>query len=181
MSNTKPTIFISHSSKDGALATQVQETIDCVILEQNKFIAGLGDFKEATIEIEGEKYPADSFFPISCHIFVSSQPYAIEAGRRWQDELFARLDKADILIPIITPNSISSQWVWFEIGYFWSTYKGQNILPLKQDVEIPEPLNLIQGKSWADLDNRKAYFGSLEKIFMKSYKEKFLRHNEPVS
>ncbi len=132
----KPVFFISHASEDKAQA-QIYKNI----LEE-------GFKKDLNTAIE---------------VFVSTAPSAIRIGREWFDTVVTKLDKSDALIVLVTPNSIDRPWVWFEVGYFWKKRRDNKkfrIYPMYQKgIQIPSPLNTLQGKIIGEEDQE--LFGQL--------------------
>lgn len=81
----KPIIFISHSSKDGHMASMLQEIIS-----------------EA--------------FQGSFGFFNSSDYQAISPGDQWRDAIIRALKKCELVLVVVTKNSIKNRWVSFEVG-----------------------------------------------------------------
>jgi hypothetical protein len=47
----------------------------------------------------------------------------INPGENWFDKVMSKLNLADAIAVLITPDSVnSSHWVWFELGYFWARH-----------------------------------------------------------
>ena len=79
-------------------------------------------------------------------IFMSSDGQSIPFGTNWIHKVEEGLKIAKLMIVFITPNSISSGWIYFEAGYAYS--KGIKVVPIGIGVDITElkaPLNLLQG------------------------------------
>lgn len=52
-------------------------------------------------------------------IFAST----IQPGENWFQKVMEKLNQADAIVTLITPNSVNeSHWVWFELGYFWARH-----------------------------------------------------------
>ena len=108
-------------------------------------------------------------FQFQIDVFASSNPEAISVGRDWFDEIIQKIDKATVLLALVTPISVKSNWVWFEIGFYWNLYlkDGQNrkIIPLyTPDVEVPSPLNTLQAKAITEEDEMKAFHRELWRL-----------------
>lgn len=81
-------------------------------------------------------------------VFVSSRPDAIPSGRDWRDEVLENLDKAEVLVVLLTAAAKNSIWVGFELGYFWKKLDKSKIhILFHPKVSIPEPLSVFQGKN----------------------------------
>jgi len=140
----KPVIFISHATEDKAIALVLQQQI----------IAALGiDASNA---------------------FLSVDSYAIPSGSDWFEEIKKSLDRADALAVIVSPYSMNSIWVGYEIGYFWHKAKGkERIYPLiVPETELKGPIERLQGKSLSDPAGLKAFFNKLCEEFMIKDSEK---------
>lgn len=139
----KPVIFISHSSKDKQLALILQEQIANVL--------GLD----------------------KGNVFLSTDPYAIAASSEWFEEIKRSLDNADAFIVLVTPSSMESMWVGYEIGYFWHKENGRFIYSLiMNNTKLAGPIERLQGKSLDDETQFKAFFNSLYEQF-KEHLERF--------
>lgn len=90
-------------------------------------------------------------------VFNSSWSGSIPSGEDWMKTAFDNLEKAVAFIVLITPSSINSPWVAFEVGYFWKKRAGANIHVLYHpDAQVPSPLNSKQAKniiSTEDMNN----------------------------
>src|SRR5680860_242417 len=91
-------------------------------------------------------------------IFLSSDGASIPFGKNWLKEIEEALVKCRLMFIWVTPNSIKSNWIYFEAGYAYS--RGINVIPLGFDginlEDITAPLNFLQGfniKSSAGLNN----------------------------
>lgn len=89
-------------------------------------------------------------------VFRSSSPSVIPLGWPWLEVVLNNLASADILLVLLTPQSINRLWVGFEVGYFWSkvTNTPDNTSPLHPSRllvltagirhEIPSPISHLQ-------------------------------------
>ena len=80
------------------------------------------------------------------NIFLSSDGESIPFGTNWVHSIEQGLNKAIIMYVFITPNSIKSEWIYFESGFVYS--KNVRVIPIGFGVDISElrpPLNLLQG------------------------------------
>lgn len=80
-------------------------------------------------------------------VFLSSDGQSIPLGRNWVHRIEEALGNAKIMIIFVTPNSLRSNWIFFESGFAYS--KKIRVVPvgfLGVDLnDIPPPLNLLQG------------------------------------
>jgi hypothetical protein len=98
-------------------------------------------------------------FTPNVKVFASSRPNAIPSGTSWLDDVLKNLDKADVLVILITTASESSIWVSFELGYFWKETGGRRIHTLYHPkAKIPNPLNTLQAKLVTDKQQLQDFF-----------------------
>ena len=83
----------------------------------------------------------------SIDVFLSSDGQSIPFGRNWVYSVEQALDQAKLMLVFITPNSVRSNWLYFESGYAYS--KGLRVVPVGLfgiDLSsVPPPLSLLQG------------------------------------
>ncbi len=79
-------------------------------------------------------------------IFVSSDGQSIPFGRNWVHEIEEALKNSKIMFVLLSPNSIHSNWIYFEAGFAYS--KDIKVIPigvLGIDLsQIPPPMSLLQ-------------------------------------
>lgn len=107
------------------------------------------------------------FFANGVPIFLS--PNAIAAGKDWLREIEKAL-KCRVLLVLLTPNSLTRPWLWFEVGACWEAHRNNQttILPVTIGLtpeDIPAPLDQIQTSDLTTKDGCKAFFLSLHGIF----------------
>jgi hypothetical protein len=88
----------------------------------------------------------------------------IALGASWFLDLCARLIETDIIVALVTPNSTSSPWIYFECGFVASKGKA-NIVPLTLGMslnDLPMPLSAYQGY---DLSTSNGATVFLQKLF----------------
>ncbi len=107
------------------------------------------------------------FFANGVPIFLS--PNTIAAGKSWLPEIEKAL-KCRVLLVLLTPNSLSRPWLWFEVGACWDAHRGDRttILPVTVGLnaeDVPAPLDQIQTPDLTAKDGCKAFFSSLHDIF----------------
>lgn len=91
-------------------------------------------------------------------IFMSSDGASIPFGKNWLKEIEDALGGCQLMFSWVTPNSIKSNWIYFESGYAYS--RGIKVAPLGFDginlEDLAAPLSFLQGfniKSAAGLNN----------------------------
>lgn len=100
--------------------------------------------------------------------FVASYYGDIGTGEKWLPEILANLKQAQALIVISTPDSKSSRWVGFEIGFLWNKIKQKKVIVYPVTIpksEVFSPLDPIQGASLAEDKSIDTFFASLDKQF----------------
>lgn len=83
----------------------------------------------------------------SIDVFMSSDGQSIPFGRNWVHEVESGLKRAKLMFVFLTPNSVRSNWLYFEAGHAYS--KGIRVVPvalLGIDLSaVSAPLSLLQG------------------------------------
>lgn len=104
-------------------------------------------------------------------IFLSSDGQSIPLGKNWVVSLEKGLEKASIMFVFLSPNSIDSNWVYFEAGYSYS--RGIDVIPIGIHgvnlTEVNPPLSLLQG---FNLDKYQA-MGNIIEVINKTYDTEF--------
>lgn len=80
------------------------------------------------------------------NIFLSSDGESIPFGSNWVHSIEKGLNDAQLMFVFITPNSIKSDWIFFESGFGYA--KNVKVIPIGLNVDISTlnpPLNLLQG------------------------------------
>lgn len=73
---------------------------------------------------------------------------SIKASDVWRDEIRQALHNSAVVLVLLTPNSIESDWVLIESGAFWAF--GKPIFPALLGVNVaamPDPISQHQGRS----------------------------------
>lgn len=107
-------------------------------------------------------------------IFMSSDGQSIPLGRNWVSKIEEGLEKAQIMFIFVTPNSMKSDWIYFEAGYAYS--KNIEVIPVGIGVHIGElkaPLNLLQGFDILSSESMNNFISVINKKFSLSFKEVF--------
>lgn len=102
-------VFISYSTLDSAIATELSEIFD------NQGLSS----------------------------FMASK--SLSGGDEWQESIRQALIRSKVILILLTPHSITSQWVLIEYGASWVL--GKPIFPCLNDVEVnelPEPISKHQ-------------------------------------
>lgn len=108
-STTSMRVFISHNSNDVELATLLIELL------------------RKALRLSSEE--------IRC---TSVDGYRMQAGAPIDERLRAEVHDAELLIGLITPNSLGSAYVFFELGARWGA--GKHMIPLLASGVTPEQL-----------------------------------------
>ncbi|MBD5548145.1 MAG: toll/interleukin-1 receptor domain-containing protein [Lachnospiraceae bacterium] len=107
-------------------------------------------------------------------VFMSSDGQSIPLGRNWVGKIEEGLKNAQIMFIFVTPNSIKSDWIYFEAGFAYA--KGIEVIPVGIGVHIGElkaPLNLLQGFDILSCDSLDNFISVINKRFDLSFKGKF--------
>lgn len=107
-------------------------------------------------------------------IFMSSDGQSIPFGRNWVSKIEEGLENAKIMFVFVTPNSIKSEWIYFEAGYAYS--KEIEVIPVGIGVHIGElkaPLNLLQGFDILSCDSMNNFISIINKKFFLTFKDDF--------
>jgi predicted nucleotide-binding protein len=63
-------------------------------------------------------------------------------GSDWATEIEDALEESDVVVILVSPNSVASEWVNFELGFALSAAK--KVVPvLINDAELPGPLRSV--------------------------------------
>ena len=80
-------------------------------------------------------------------IFQSSDGESIPFGNNWVHKIEYNLNTARLMFVFVSPNSLKSNWLYFESGYSYS--KGIKVIPIGiNGIDIGKlapPINLLQG------------------------------------
>jgi hypothetical protein len=105
--------------------------------------------------------------------FLSSDGQSIPLGRNWVHRIQQALDEAQLLLVFLTPNSVKSQWVFFESGYVYA--KSIKVIPvgvLGFDLgSLRPPLSLLQGFNIAGADGLNNIIALLNREFGFTFEE----------
>ncbi len=130
----KPTVFLSHINEEEILASLLKRSIESDFL-------GMID------------------------VFVSSDGHSLEVGTKWLAALESALHCAAIQFILCSRTSVERQWINFEAGAGW--VKGIPVIPIchtnLRPIELPVPLNMLQGIDARDPNGLKRVYGVLAK------------------
>ena len=107
-------------------------------------------------------------------IFQSSDGQSIPLGRNWVHKIEEGLKKASIMFIFITPNSITSNWIYFEAGFTYS--KDIRVIPVGIDIDITllkTPLNLLQGFNITSKDSLNNFISVINTAYNFNFLEQF--------
>lgn len=107
-------------------------------------------------------------------IFMSSDGQSIPFGKNWVHKIEEGLAKAKIMFVFVTPNSIRSDWIYFEAGFAYS--KGINVIPVGLGVDISSiraPLSLLQGFNITSSEGLNNITATINKEFSNTFSVKF--------
>lgn len=106
----------------------------------------------------------------SIRIFLSSDGQSIPFGRNWVYKIEEALGDTSLMFVFITPNSLRSNWIYFEAGHAYS--RGIQVIPVGLGIDlnnINPPLSLLQG---FNLDKSDA-LGNIVATINETYNTKF--------
>lgn len=118
------------------------------------------------------KNELDQALAHNVEVFASSLPNAITSGEDWLTLIKRRMEEARSFVVLITPRSLTSHWIWFELGYFWHSMdvvsQSERAMPEKRiyplyvnNVSIPNPLSHLQAKWLHDKDQMTVFFRNI--------------------
>lgn len=116
-------VFISHSSKDSAYAEQVVSLLaECI------------DFGAGEV------------------VCTSAEGYGLEFGTKFEKKLRKSIEAAEVVIALVSPNSLASLFCTFEIGAAWGLRKPLKpvLLPGVQQSVIQRPLSSLHFLEWSN-------------------------------
>lgn len=88
------------------------------------------------------------------NFFMSSDGQSIPFGSNWVYTMEKSLKECDLLLAFISPNSVKSQWLLFEMGVAYS--KNTKVIPIGilgiDLAKLPPPISLLQGFNLSSAD-----------------------------
>lgn len=107
--------------------------------------------------------------------FLSSDGVSIAAGRPWTDQVFAALSGASLVFSFLSPNSLLSQWVFFEAGIAFE--RGTPVVPVGisgvQVGQLPPPMSLLQGFDIESAHGLKVLVDTINRAFAYAHSTSF--------
>lgn len=81
---------------------------------------------------------------VNAHVFTTED---FSAGEKWESKLRDQLSAADVVVVLLTPTSVHSNWVLHEIGAAWAL--GKPIVPVitRRDVLNNMPVSLTNAQA----------------------------------
>ena len=111
----------------------------------------------------------------SLDIFLSSDGTSIRGGTNWVIEVERNLDNCKLMFVFMTPNSLRSEWIYFESGHAYS--KKIKVVPLGLigiDIGILEPpISLLHGFNVTDNKTLENIIGLINEEFKLSFQNVF--------
>jgi hypothetical protein len=108
-------------------------------------------------------------------IFQSSDGQSIPFGNNWVHKIEENLKNAKLMFVFISPNSLKSNWLYFEAGYSYS--KEVRVIPVGIngiDIgQLPPPLNLLQGFNISCFEGINNLIATLNSEFQTSFNPDF--------
>lgn len=107
-------------------------------------------------------------------IFMSSDGQSIPLGHNWIHKIEQGLEAASIMFVFVTPNSISSNWIYFEAGFAYS--KGIEVIPVGLGIDISKlsaPLSMLQGFNLISEGSLNNFIATINKKFLLKFSESF--------
>lgn len=117
----------------------------------------------------------DSITGGTLDIFMSSDGQSIPFGRNWIYKVEEGLNAAQIMFVFVTPNSILSNWIYFEAGFAYA--KSIEVIPVGVGIDIgllKAPLNLLQGFNIVSSDSLNNFIKIINKKFNYCFKDEFI-------
>ena len=111
-------------------------------------------------------------------IFQSSDGQSIPFGRNWLHKIEEGLKQATIMFVFVTPNSIASNWIYFEAGFVYS--KNIEVIPVGIGIDIAllkPPLNLLQGFNITSSDSMNNFISIINKKLEYQFEDKFVEQD----
>lgn len=124
--------------------------------------------------IQAIKTKLDSITGGVLEIFLSSDGQSIPFGSNWVHKIEDGLNQASVMFVFVTPNSIATNWIYFEAGFAYS--KNIEVIPVGIGIDIAllkAPLSLLQGFNITSGDGLNNFITVINKKFDYRFEEKF--------
>jgi hypothetical protein len=110
-------------------------------------------------------------------VFLSSDGESIPFGRNWVHRVEQALDQAKLMVVFVTPNSVGSQWLYFEAGYAYN--KGLRVVPVGfrgiDLTALTPPLGLLQGFNITSQDSLDNLISLVNEEFNHKHQQNFTK------
>jgi uncharacterized protein YegL len=118
------------------------------------------------IAVSLSKFITDKFLGFF-NIFVSGDGASIRAGDNWSAKIEGALKKSDLIIALITEESLERKWIYFETG--GAFFMGKRVIPvlcnnLKKE-KLGNPLAWLQAIEGWNQNEAKQLFNEIAKTF----------------
>lgn len=137
-------IFISHIHEEAALGNVLKEWIE------------------------------DAFRAHGLKAFLSSDKGDLPAGRKWLDVIDEALQRADMVISLISPTSITRPWINIELGAGWS--KNIPVIPVCHSGQLfrdlPRPFQDFNGIDISSTDSAERLISGIANVLQLTYSRK---------
>ena len=82
----------------------------------------------------------------------------LSAGEHWQSRMRSELSESDLILALLTPRLVESNWVLHELGAAWALEKPIVAVITRRDVlnALPAPVHLAQTIELQDLENEES-------------------------
>ena len=108
-------------------------------------------------------------------IFQSSDGESIPFGNNWIHKIEYNLNAAKLMFVFVSPNSLKSNWLYFESGYSYS--KGIKVIPIGiNGIDIGKlaaPINLLQGFNITSFEGLNNLITVINREFSSTFAENF--------
>ena len=108
-------------------------------------------------------------------IFQSSDGESIPFGNNWIHRVENNLNETKLMFVFISPNSLKSNWIYFEAGYSYS--KGIKVIPIGLfgiDIgQLAPPINLLQGFNITSFEGLNNLITIINREFSTTFSENF--------
>jgi len=112
-------------------------------------------------------------------VFLSSDGQSIPMGQNWVHRIQDALNQNSLMFVFITPNSINSNWIYFEAGFAYS--KNISVVPigfLGIDLSIiSPPMSLLQGFNIFNKDGLNNLIAVINRTYSYNHKTLFTDSN----
>lgn len=108
-------------------------------------------------------------------VFQSSDGESIPFGNNWIHKIEHNLNDTKLMFVFVSPNSLKSNWIYFEAGYSYS--KGIKVIPIGIigiDIgKLAPPINLLQGFNITSYEGLNNLITIINREFSTSFSEDF--------